>query len=52
MPKINDMLLKLEVLQYDTSLDLNMVYYHILISEDVSNLCTIIFPFENIVKNL
>ena len=29
MPKINEMLLKLEYFQYDTSLDLNMGYYHI-----------------------
>ena len=29
MPKINDMLLKLEGFQYDASLDLNMGYYHI-----------------------
>ena len=29
MPKINEMLLKLEGFQYDKSLDLNMVYYHI-----------------------
>ena len=29
MKKINEMLLKLEVFQYATSLDLNMGYYHI-----------------------
>ena len=28
MPKINDILLKLEGFQYATSLDLNMGYYH------------------------
>ena len=32
MPKINDMLLELEGFQYATSLDLNMGYYHILLS--------------------
>ena len=32
MPKINEILLKLEVFQYDTSLDLIMVYYHIQIT--------------------
>ena len=29
MPKINEMLLKLDGFQYATSLDLNMGYYHI-----------------------
>ena len=29
MAKINEMLLKLEVFKYDTSLDLDMAYYHI-----------------------
>ena len=29
MPKINEILLKLEVFRYATSLDLNMGYYHI-----------------------
>ena len=33
MPKINDMLLKLDGLQYATSLDLNMGYYHIQVSK-------------------
>ena len=44
MPKINEMLLKLEGFQYATSLDLNMGYYHIQIIENASNLCTIILP--------
>ena len=39
------MLLKLEVFQYVTSLDLNMGYYHIQLSENASNLCTIILPW-------
>ena len=39
------MLLKLEVFQYDMSLDLNMVYDHIQLSENASNLCTIIIPW-------
>ena len=42
MPKINEMLLKLEGFQYATSLDLNMGYYYILLRESESNLCTII----------
>ena len=45
MPKINEMLLKLEGFQYATSLDLNMGYYHILLSENASNLCKIIIPW-------
>ena len=42
MPKINEILLKLEGFWYATSLDLNMVYYHIRLRENTSNLCTII----------
>ena len=42
MPKINEMLLKLEGFQYDTSLYLNKGYYHIQLSKNSSNLFTII----------
>ena len=42
MPKINEMLLKLEVFQYVTSHDLYMVYYHIRLSENSRNLRMII----------
>ena len=42
MPKIYEMLFKLEGFKYDTSLDLNMVYYHIQLSKNASKLCTII----------
>ena len=45
--KIREMLLKLEVLKYATSLDLNMVYYYICLSEEESNLCTIILTQVN-----
>ena len=45
MPKINEVLLKFEGFQYDTPLDLNIVYYHILISRNASNLCTIILTW-------
>ena len=45
MPKINEMLLKIEDFQYAASLDLNMAYYHIQLSKNVSNLCTIILPW-------
>ena len=44
MPKINEMLLRLEGFQYDKSLDLNMGYYHIRLIKNETNLCTIILP--------
>ena len=52
IPKTNEMLLKLEVFQYATSLDLNMVYYHIQLIENTINLCRIIIPWVNIVINV
>ena len=45
MPKIREMLLKIEGFQYATPLDLNMGCYHIGLSEEASNLCTIIIPW-------
>ena len=39
------MLLKSEIFHYDTSLDLNMVNYHIKLRENATNLCTIILPW-------
>lgn len=45
IPKIQDMLLKLEGFQYATSLDLNMGYYHIELSPDSKQLCTIVLPW-------
>ena len=45
MPKKNEMSLKLESFQYAMSLDLNMGYYHIQLSKNASNLCTIIIPW-------
>ena len=45
MPKISEMLLKLEGFQYATSLDLKMGYYCIRLSEEANNLCTIILPW-------
>ena len=47
LPKICEMLLKLEVFKYATSLDLNMGYNHICISEEENELCTIILPQRN-----
>jgi Reverse transcriptase (RNA-dependent DNA polymerase) len=45
IPKIQDMLLKLEGFKYDTSLDLNMGYYRIELSPHSKRLCTIILPW-------
>ena len=45
MLKINEMLLKLEYFQYYMSLYLDMSYYHIQLSKNSSNLCTIILPW-------
>ena len=42
MPNINESLLILERFRYDTSLDLRMGYYNIQLSDNASNLCTII----------
>ena len=46
MQKIREILLNLEGFQYATSLELNMVYYHIRLSDQASNLCTIILPWR------
>ena len=45
IPKIQDLMLKLEGFQYGTSLDLNMGYYHVELSPDSKKLCTIVLPF-------
>ena len=45
LPKIQDMLLKLEGFQWATSLDLNMGYYHIRLDPESCKLCTIILPW-------
>ena len=45
MPKINEILLKLEYVQYATLLDLNMVYYHTHITVDAINLFMITLPW-------
>ena len=44
MPKINERLLKFECFHYAMLLDLDLVYYNIRLTEDASNLCTIIPP--------
>ena len=45
MPKIQDLLQKLEGFIYATSLDLNMGYYHIELTPNAHRLCTIIMPW-------
>ena len=45
IPKIQDMLQKLEGFMWATSLDLNMGYYHILLTPNASRLCTVVLPW-------
>ena len=45
MPKVGEILLKFEGFKYATSLDLNMGYYHICLSEEEISLCIIILPW-------
>lgn len=45
IPKIQDLLQKLEGFQYATSLDLNMAYYHIELDLASKELCTVVFPW-------
>ena len=45
IPKIQDLLLKLEGFQYATSLNLNMGYYHIELTSLSKSLCTIVTPW-------
>ena len=45
IPKIQDLLLKLEGFKYATSLDLNMGYYHIRLCPNSRQLCTIVLPW-------
>jgi hypothetical protein len=45
LPKIQDLLLKLEGFQYAMSVDLNMGYYHIELSPGAKQLYTIVLPW-------
>ena len=45
LPKIQDMLQKLEGFSYATALDLSMGYYHIPLSKQAQRLCTTILPW-------
>ena len=44
LPKISDMLLGLEEFQWATSLDLNMEFYHLILTPNSSKLCINVFP--------
>ena len=44
LPKITDMLQKLEGFMYAISLDLNVGYYHMLLTPFSSSICTIVLP--------
>ena len=45
IPKVQDLLLKLEGFTYATSLDLNMGYYHIGLTTKSKQMCTIVLPW-------
>ena len=44
IPKMQDMLLKLEGFQCATSLDLNVGHCHVQLHPDSKKLCTLVFP--------
>ena len=48
MPKINEILLKLGCFQYAASLDLNVGYYHIRLTEDARNFYVLLFSLGRI----
>ena len=45
LPRIQDILLRLQGFTYATALDLNMGYYHIRLDDASKKLCTLIFPW-------
>ena len=45
LPKISDTLQQLEGFQYATSLDMNMGYYHLKLTPEASEMCTIVTEF-------
>ena len=46
IPKIMDMLMKMQGFKWATSLDLNMGYYHIELHPESKKLCTLVFPWR------
>ena len=47
IPKISEMLQRMEKFTYATSIDLNMGYYHITLDQYSQSLCTIVLPWAN-----
>ena len=45
LPKIQEILRRLQGFQWATALDLNMGYYHIQLDPESSKLCTVVFPW-------
>ena len=45
LPKIQDIMQKMEAFKYATAVDLKKGYYHIPLDEETSRLCTTIFPW-------
>jgi len=45
LPRIADLLQKLQGLQYATALDLSMGYYHVPLDEAAQRLCTTLLPW-------
>ena len=45
LPKISELLLKLQGFRYATALDLSMGYYHIPLDEESQKLCTTVLPW-------
>ena len=45
IPKISDIMQKLEGFMWSTALDLNMGYYHIRLDPDAQRICTLILPW-------
>ncbi len=45
LPRITEILQKLEGFLFATSLDLNMGYYHILLTPQASRVCTVVLPW-------
>ena len=45
IPKVQDMMLRLQGFMYATALDLNMGYYHVELTPNSKRYCTIVLPF-------
>jgi len=45
LPKISDTLQQMEKFTYASAIDLNMGYYHLELSPETMEICTVVFPF-------